>query len=374
MARRKKYPRLPNGYGSISFLGKGRRNPYCVREPSTENDEDGNPIKGKVICYTDTWMHGFMALTAWKAGTYTPGMEAEFDLYPETNTAAIERILADYARVTKRVEGMTFADVYRAAFDWKFSRSEASRSTLKSYENGYAKCKPLYSKVFSSLRQIDLQNILDQCDQSTATLNTITKVFNLMYRYAVANGIVSVNYATGLIVTKTEIKHGQAFTQDELDLIWTKAQTDDEYKLIAIMCFSGFRVSAYKTLEINLDEKYFRGGVKTDAGKGRYVPIHSAIYPWVKYFVDKDGHLEIWREKWALNAALKNINPEATPHWTRHTFSALCERYAVRENDRKRMLGHKVGDITNDIYGHRTVEELRTEIEKIGVPNIVQKE
>jgi hypothetical protein len=32
------------------------------------------------------------------------------------------------------------------------------------------------------------------------------------------------------------------------------------------------------------------------------------------------------------------------------------------------MLGHSFkGDITNGVYGHRTVEELRTEIEKIKV-------
>ena len=55
-----------------------------------------------------------------------------------------------------------------------------------------------------------------------------------------------------------------------------------------------------------------------------------------------------------------------TPHDCRHTFSMLCEKYEVNENDRKRMLGHSFGsDITNARYGHRTVEDLRTEIEKI---------
>ena len=33
------------------------------------------------------------------------------------------------------------------------------------------------------------------------------------------------------------------------------------------------------------------------------------------------------------------------------------------------MLGHSFGnDITNGVYGHQTLEELRTEIEKIRVP------
>ena len=60
--------------------------------------------------------------------------------------------------------------------------------------------------------------------------------------------------------------------------------------------------------------------------------------------------------------------PERTPHSCRHTLSRLCESYGVREADRKRMLGHSFGnDITNGVYGHRTLEELRTEIEKIKV-------
>ena len=40
----------------------------------------------------------------------------------------------------------------------------------------------------------------------------------------------------------------------------------------------------------------------------------------------------------------------------------------MNENDRKRMLGHSFGaDITNSVYGHRTIDELRYEIEKIKI-------
>ena len=45
MARRKKYPKLPNGYGSIKRLsGKNRTNPYGVYPPTTEFTEDGIPV------------------------------------------------------------------------------------------------------------------------------------------------------------------------------------------------------------------------------------------------------------------------------------------------------------------------------------------
>lgn len=36
------------------------------------------------------------------------------------------------------------------------------------------------------------------------------------------------------------------------------------------------------------------------------------------------------------------------------------------ENDRKRLMGHSFGkDITNSVYGHRELDDLRKEIEKI---------
>ena len=70
-----------------------------------------------------------------------------------------------------------------------------------------------------------------------------------------------------------------------------------------------------------------------------------------------------------MRQTLAKLGLKKSPHSCRHTFSRLCESYGVREADRKRMLGHSFGnDITNGVYGHRTLEELRTEIEKIQVP------
>ena len=80
MPKRKKYPKLPNGYGSIRYLGKGRRNPYAVHPPTTEFTLDGQPMVPKALCYVDDWIKGFTVLTAYKAGTYTPGMEKTLEI------------------------------------------------------------------------------------------------------------------------------------------------------------------------------------------------------------------------------------------------------------------------------------------------------
>lgn len=113
----------------------------------------------------------------------------------------------------------------------------------------------------------------------------------------------------------------------------------------------------------------------TQAGKNRVVPIHSAILPFVEKRMKKYGCIlpvstDKYRKGFAPTLAAYGIDQSHTPpHDCRHTFSMLCERYGVRENDRKRMIGHAFkDDVTNAVYGHRTVEDLRAEIEKIQIP------
>ena len=80
-----------------------------------------------------------------------------------------------------------------------------------------------------------------------------------------------------------------------------------------------------------------------------------------------------WNHAYISNIIEKVIHPANVweyrcRHDCRHNF-LRCVKYGVRENDRERMLGHSFGgDVTNAVYGHRTLEELRTEIEKIKVP------
>ena len=120
MPKRKKHPRLPNGYGSIRYLGKSRKNPYAVHPPA---DIDGN--RPPALCYVDDWMKGFIVLTSYKAGTYTRGMEATLLLPDDTNQLdkLTGKLLADYNRV-KGIEPdepeKTFSEVYEAFYADKF--------------------------------------------------------------------------------------------------------------------------------------------------------------------------------------------------------------------------------------------------------------
>lgn len=201
--------------------------------------------------------------------------------------------------------------------------------------------------------------------KSMAKMKAVTFI-KQVYKYAMQRGYIQRDESALLHPPERgDVAHGQPFSDDELRVLWANSDNPDAAAVL-IMCYSGFRVSAYRDLEVNRDLMYFRGGVKTAAGKGRIVPIHSAIQP----LLDTGWKMFSLTDR-SINRRIIDLCVDLgisrhTPHDCRHTFSRLCEKYHVPEADRKRMLGHSFGsDITNAVYGHRTLEELRQSIELI---------
>lgn len=387
MAKRKKHDRLPNAYGSIRYLGKNRKNPYAVHPPCTEINLQGDYVRPRAICYVDDWYVGFAVLSAWHAGTYKPGDEQLLKSYRAVSSddldAFCKRLLADFSaqvhvETAKKENEMTFSQVYDMYYDWKYGEhapkklSEQSRTSTRA---AYLNCSRIHDKVFRDLQLPDLQACLNECTLKKSSLELIMSLLRQMYKFAEPRNLCDKNYAQYLTMPDADDdEHGVPFSDEDLKKLWEHKE-DPIVEMIIIMCYSGYRIIAYKTIEVNMDTWYFKGGVKTDAGKDRIVPVHSAIQPFVAARMKRYGELlpvlpDRFRNK--MYKVLDSLGIERhTPHDCRHTFSRLCEKYGVNENDRKRMLGHKFGtDITNGIYGHRTVEELRFEIEKIQTPDL----
>lgn len=380
MAKRKKYPKLPNGYGSIKYLGGKRRNPYAVHPPTTEFNLNGVPQTPKALCYVDNWMVGFAVLTAYKAGTYYPGMEKDFSFDKSEDTSGLtQKILADYNRFKGATQAEknkpTFAEVYEQFFNYKYVRDQSrkySEASRRSTQAAFKNCAAIHDITFASLRHKDLQAVIDNCPKKHSSLELIVSLFHQMYQYALAYEIVDRDYSAAVKINiADDDEHGEPFKEQELRVLW-ESQDNETAEMLLIMCYSGFRISAYQNLIVNLDEGYFQGGVKTQAGKDRIVPIHSAILPLVKNRTDRLGCLlPVSVQTFRLNmyAFTQELGfGKRTPHDCRHTFSMLCEKYGVSENDRKRMLGHSFqNDVTNAVYGHRSLEDLKAEIEKIKI-------
>ena len=379
--RKKKYPRLPNGFGQIRQLTGNRRNKFGVYPPQIEEDQDGRKLPVKALCYVPTWTVAFAVLTAYKAGTYVPGMEHDIINAEDQNglESNYTGILADYARIRRTMLGIpeetapTFAEVYQMYYQDKFETGKTySKQMMGSIKAGFDNCSALHDRIFRELRLDDLQAVVDACNLKHSSVSLIALVIKQVYKYADAHELCDRDYGRFVKVKKeNDDEHGVPFSQEELAVLW-KHSDDTAVEMILIMCYAGYRIEAYQNMTVNLEERYFLGGNKTASGKNLQIPIHSGIYDLVKRRITRDGSImsissQTFRK--AMYGALNALGIDKhTPHDCKHTFSALCEKYGVNENDRKRMLGHRIGNITNDVYGHRTLEELRAEIEKIKIP------
>lgn len=358
MARRKKRMKLPNGFGSIKYLGEGRRNPYAAYPPVSEC-KFKSQVTPKALGYRETWEDAYELLTAYN-------MEKKGQI-KVNNGIYIDRT-------------PTFSEVYERFYQEKFFNSpkKLSKSTMDSTRAAYKNCHALHDMQWGMIKYDDLQDVLNKCTLKHASQELIVSLLHQMYSYALKYEICEKDYSSFLYIPiEDDDEQGEPFTEEELKILWLNKE-DDIVGMLLIMCYSGYRIKAFTKMEINFKEKYFFGGVKNKYSRERTVPIHSSIYDLVKNRYRGTNLLgcstssfrsSMYEKLEELGIPNTADGKKHTPHDCRHTFSALCEKYGVNENDRKRMMGHSFGkDTTNAVYGHRTVEELRTEIEKIKIP------
>lgn len=355
MNKRKKRMKLPNGFGSIKYLGEGRRNPYAVFPPVQKWTAKG-PVSPKALAYKPTWEEAYEVLT-----TYHLEMEGKIKV---NRDVFIDR-------------SPLFSEVYDKFYAEKFDNSpkKLSDATKHSTRAAYLNCSALHNMQMNQIRYDNLQEVINSCPLKHSSMELMVSLLHQMYKYALKYEIVDKDYSQFLYIPKPEDDEGGVpFSEKDLKILWEN-KDNPVCEMLLIMCYSGFRIKAYTDIEINLQECYFCGGVKTAAGKNRIVPIHSAIQALVKHRWDGTRNLlclspSNFRKE--MYTTLEELGIEKhTPHDCRHTFSMLCEKYEVKENDRKRLLGHAFkNDLTNSKYGHRSLNDLRLEIEKIQIPSL----
>ena len=286
MARkRKKYPKLPNGYGSISYLGSGRRNPYAVYPPANEYYSSTGQMKHpKALCYVRDWNIGFAVLTAYKAGTYVEGMEKELNesSLDGTNLSDLaQKLLADYNLVTrteKQTENYcpTFAEVYEKYYDWKYNgKKQFGKSAKSSTKAAYKNCSVLHEKKMNEIVYSELQDILDSSPLKHSSLEFIATLLRQMFKFALAERIVETNPTELLKINiEDDDEHGVPFSDSDLKTLWNH-KDDETVEGILIMCYCGYRIGELYVIDIDLKRKCFEGGLKTRTSRERVVPIHS---------------------------------------------------------------------------------------------------
>lgn len=339
--------KLPNGFGGIDKLPGKRRNPYRVRRTRGWTP-DGKQLYD-IIGYFKTREEALTALVNYNANPY--------DL--ETNS-------------------ITFSEVYIKWSEEHFKKIVPS--AVRTWKSAYKYCSPLYSMRFKDIRVEHLEGTIDDAATGQATKSRMKSLFNLMYRWAIKHDIDVKNYAE----LCNSVKKGKAqivripFTYDEIEILWNNLDIPF-VDMVLINIYSGWRpqeLATIKTADINLDEMTILGGLKTEAGKNRIVPIHSAIQELVRnrynvnheyLFYDIDDYPVNTYERYygRFKKVMQRLNMVHMPHDARHTFITEGKNKDINEYILKLIVGHSIQDVTERVYTHRTIEQLKNEIEKI---------
>jgi len=320
----RKMHRLPNGFGSVKKLSGVRRKPWGAYPPTVEYHENGSPVARKAIGYYETYADAFRALTEWNAN-------------PLGDSATLKEVLDSF-------------------MEFKFGTRRFATGTERTFRGASKNLEPLYNKRIDTISPNDLQRLLDSLPYKRSGRENVVTVIKQTFDYADRENLIRKNPARFIRLTGEEDEHGVPFTAEEIKTLWEHTE-DNTVRLALCLIYSGFRVGAIQSWEIRKETIY--GGVKT--GK-REVPIHHSIAPFIRTLkIYKDTAL---RRKWKETMDALGMNH--TPHDCRHTFSWLCDTYGVDEISKHMLMGHTLGkDVEAKVYSHRTMAQLKDQIEKI---------
>ncbi len=342
--KKKRRMRLPNGLGSVHKIGDGknRRRPWRARVPA---GVEFDPIKG-------TAKQKYIVLGYFEKEQDAIAALFEYRKDPYTLDAAV----------------CTFSDVFNM---WKDKKYDGlSRSGQNSYNSAFKNSTPLHNMKMRDIRTNHLEDVMQSIDGAHGVQSRLKTFWGQIFKYAMEHDIIQKNYSEFVkLRDKDAGTKRTAISPEDREKIWQAIDAGNHTAEIAmIYIYTGMRPSELLDVEkknVDLENRIMIGGMKTEAGKDRRIPIHKCILPFIERLMQTPGDKLIMRENkkgpkpmpyeyfrlnhWA--PFMESLGMEYTVHYARHTCATMLREANVADDIRKLILGHKNQDIT-DRYTH----------------------
>lgn len=116
---------------------------------------------------------------------------------------------------------------------------------------------------------------------------------NQLFKYAMEHDIVSKDYSQLVDIGKNESESTRKpFTLLEIQALWDNVGRMDFIDTVLIMIYTRLRpgeLLLIKNANININERIMKGGIKTESGKDRIIPINLKILPFIKNRISEEN-------------------------------------------------------------------------------------
>lgn len=337
--------RNPNGYGCIKKLSGQRRRPFAFVV-----SENG---KQRIIEYF-------------------------------TNQADAQIFQADYNKVHLHhvLPGhqVTLAELYHRWLPAHIADTDPSDSALASYANSFKHLSCLQYEPFKNLKYMDYQRVIDGMRKSGLSYSSCKKVrslISLLEKYANKIELTNKSYAPLLSIGKNKaIRPHKPFSRQKINRLWKNIDAAN-VDTVLILLYTGMRIGELLHLHksnINIRQRFIRITKSKTASGIRVIPIHPRILPLIIARMDSPGVTLLsdtngkpyaysrYCNTW--HAVMRLINATGhTTHDCRHTVTTLLDNAGANETAKRRILGHAGGDVTERVYTHKSIRQLRKCIE-----------
>lgn len=300
----------------------------------------------------------------------------------------------------------TFKDLYEVWYK-DLCTKDFSDSYFRSVRSAFSYCSGIYDMSLQNIGPGHIKDVMyhgyviekrgknkgKRKYASDVTKERIKSLCNLMFDYALERNLVRRNpsrmFEVNDLLEKIHVnaKRKKSFDDKQVKVLWDNLNFVKNIDMVLIGIYTGFRpqeLCLLKVSNINLDNKTIIGGMKTESGTNRIVPIHPLILPLIEariyeakneYNSDCLFNVTTAREKRTVSydlyrhifdGIMEELEFEGySPHCTRHTFATQAELCGLRTRAIKLILGHSQRyDVTNDVYIHTGSSYLYNEIIK----------
>lgn len=268
-------------------------------------------------------------------------------------------------------------------------KSETKYSKSKSIYNVHM--KHLGTMKYREIKAYHMQECIDKCNRGYSTQSAIKTLWGHLDNLALELDISNKKYSTLIhAVDEQPETTRDRFSNEEIIKIWEayhdyknghiiKKVHQEILDTVLIFLYTGYRISeltSLKTEQIDLNQKLITHGIKTAAGKGRIIPIHSKILPLVEerynekseYFLTFKGRrysTSTYRAHW--HSIMNYLGIDKTVHETRHTLESILDSERANKKCIDLLMGHASKDVGNRVYNHKTIAQLRETIELMNI-------